>query len=122
MHILLADDQHSVRSALRLLLQQEADWGVVSEAVNAQELFDQVRVTAPDVVLLDWELPGLDSQIAVTALRELRPCLSIIALSGRPEARQPALDAGVEVFVSKGDPPEQVLAAVHSCAGAGRGR
>ena len=41
--------------------------------------------------------------------------LAIIALSGRLEARQAALDAGVDAFVSKGDPPERLLAAISTC-------
>jgi DNA-binding NarL/FixJ family response regulator len=43
------------------------------------------------------------------------PALQVVALSGRPEARQAALDAGVHAFVSKGDPPEVLLEAVRSC-------
>ncbi len=40
---------------------------------------------------------------------------AVVALSGRPEARQAALDAGVDAFVSKGDPPELLLKAMDKC-------
>jgi DNA-binding NarL/FixJ family response regulator len=113
--ILLADDQPQVRSALRLLLEQQRDLHVLGEAVDAQGVLDWVRARRPDLVLLDWELPGLRRIGGLPALRALCPDLHIVVLSGRPEARQKALDAGADAFVSKGDPPERLLAAVDCC-------
>ena len=73
------------------------------------------RAKTTHLVLLDWELPGLEADGLLPTLRELCPRLKVIALSGRPEARHAALDAGVDAFVSKGDPPERLLAAVNDC-------
>ena len=115
MRVLLADDQSKVRSALRLLLEQEPELSGVGEATDADELLAQVGTFRPDIVLLDWELPGLQAPDMLSALRALCPYLKVIALSGRPEARQAALAAGADAFVSKGDPPEQLLAAVNGC-------
>jgi len=120
MRVLLADDQANVRSALRLLLAQEPDLDMVGEATETEELLVQVEATCPDLVLLDWELPGTQAtarptdagQRLILALRACRPGLKIIALSVYPEARQAALAAGADSFVSKGDPPDQLLAAV----------
>jgi DNA-binding response OmpR family regulator len=64
------------------------------------------------LVLLGWELPGLPAVDSLLALRQIRSDLMVIALSGRPEARQVALDAGANAFVSKSDPPERLLAAI----------
>mgnify|MGYP006306362753 FL=1 len=111
MDVLLADDQAKVRSALRLVLEHQPDIDVLGEAVNATGLLDWVKAASPDVVLLDWELPGL-SRGVLGKLRALCPTLDIIALSGQPEARQAALAAGVDGFVSKGDPPEKLLTAI----------
>jgi DNA-binding NarL/FixJ family response regulator len=113
--ILLADDQPQVRSAVRLLLEQQPDLHVLGETMDAQGVLDWVSATSPDLVLLDWELPGLQGGDALATLRALHPHLKMIALSGLPEARDAALAAGVDAFVSKGDPPEQLLAAVRSC-------
>ena len=115
MRVLLADDQSKVRSALRLLLDQEPELSVVGEATEADELLAQVGTACPDIVLLDWELPGLSRHDLLSTLRARCPHLKVIALSGRPEARQAALAAGADAFVSKGDPPEQLLAAVNDC-------
>ena len=108
MRILLADDQQKVRSALRFLLDQEEGLCVVAEALDAQELIARVTATSPDLVLLDWELPGLKKG-TLSVLRKIRPGLCVIALSGRPEAREVALAAGADAFVSKVGPPEQLL-------------
>jgi len=115
MYVLIADDQSRVRSALRLLLEQEPGIQVLGEAVDTTGLLDRVKAACPDLVLLDWELPGLEEDSLLPTLRELCPRLSVIALSVRPEARRAALDAGVDAFVSKGDPPQRLLAAVNDC-------
>jgi len=115
MRVLLADDQSKVRSALRLVLEQQPGVSILGEAVDITGLLDWMKATCPDLVLLDWELPGFETDRLLLTLRELCPCLAVIALSGRAEARQAALDAGVDAFVSKGDPPERLLAAVNDC-------
>ena len=115
MRIMLADDQPKVRFALRVLLERQPGLKVTSEATHTEELLAQLEKTCPDLLLLDWELPGLKTDDLMSSLRALYPDLLIIALSGRSEARGPALEAGVDDFVSKADPPEQLLAAVSNC-------
>jgi DNA-binding NarL/FixJ family response regulator len=112
---MVADDQAWVRSALHLLLEQEPGLTIVTEVVEAEGLLAQVERTCPDVLLIDWELPGLQVPDAVTSLRAVCPHLSVIALSGLPEAREAALSAEVDAFVSKGDPPERLLEGVNAC-------
>jgi CheY-like chemotaxis protein len=60
-------------------------------------------------------LPGLSAIAVVSKLRDYRHGLRVIALSGRPEAGQAALEAGADAFVSKGDPPEALIAAINVC-------
>jgi len=117
MRILLVDDQSKIRSAVRLLLEQEDGMTIVGEVTKAEDLMTQVEATCPDVALLDWELPGLQATGLSAAsvprlLSEFRthcPSLRVVALSGRPEARQVALMAGADAFVSKGDYAECLL-------------
>lgn len=112
MRVLLADDQTSVRSALRLALQQEPDLQVVGEAAEATGLLLAAATQAPDLLLLDWELPGLPMVQLLRLLKVERPSLKILAMSSLPEAEQPALDAGAGAFLSKSEPPQRVLALV----------
>lgn len=115
MRVLLADDQAQVRSALRLLLEQEPELTVVGEAGDSNQLLTVAQATSPELVLVDWSLPGMPAGDLLCTLPEACPNLRLIALSGRPEARRAALSAGVDAFVSKTDPPERLLAAVCIC-------
>jgi DNA-binding NarL/FixJ family response regulator len=115
MRILLADDQPKVRFAMRVLLDRQPGLQIVGEVAHANSLLAQAEAACPDLVLLDWELPGLLATDLLVALRGSCPELSVIALSGRPEARQTALNAGVDAFVSKIEPPEQLLSAIADC-------
>ncbi len=112
MHIVIADDHCEVRFALRVTLEREPGFKTVTEALDAADLICQVQDLHPDMVLLDWELEGMAGAETFCGLRKLCPHLFIIALSGKEEARQAALQAGANEFVSKADPPDQLLAAI----------
>jgi DNA-binding NarL/FixJ family response regulator len=114
MRILLADDQPQVRFALRVLLEQQPGLAIVGEATDGNGLLKHVAMTLPDVILLGWELPGLRATDSLSHLRRIRPDVLVIALSVRSEARLAALSAGADAFVSKGDPPERLLAAIRT--------
>jgi DNA-binding NarL/FixJ family response regulator len=107
--VLLADDDAHVRSALRLLLEQEADVEVVGESDAAEQLVDDAKRVEAGVVLLDWDLPGLRTNGLLVKMRAELPLARLIALSGKPEQRLDALRAGVDAFVCKGDAPETLL-------------
>jgi DNA-binding NarL/FixJ family response regulator len=112
MRLLLADDQMNVRSALRLLLSQNDSLQIVGEAADATSLLQAVAQKHPDLVLLDWELPGLPPEQLLRLLWYERPSLKIIAMSSRPEAEPQALAAGIHAFLSKSQPPERVLSII----------
>jgi DNA-binding NarL/FixJ family response regulator len=121
LRVLIADDQPEVRNALRLLLDHEPGVEVVGEVASAGALSDQAPTLRPDIVLLDWELPGLERplQLGLVAAREHTPAAGhanhrprIVALSVWPERRLDALAAGADAFACKGDAPEQLLAAL----------
>ena len=113
LRIILADRQDTVRSAIRLLLEQEESLCVVGEAESADQLLSQIDCASPDMVLLDWDLPGLTGQELLETLLRLRPDISVIVLSGRPDVRRLALEAGAAAFVTKTEPPDRLLSAVY---------
>lgn len=113
MEILLAEEHGRVRRALRVLLEHRSGWSVIGEARNAVELLAQLQLRKPDLILLDWSLPGLTEVGSVAGLRGNRhQRYVVIALSGRPELRESALQAGANAFVSKIDPPDKLLEAI----------
>ncbi len=133
MRVLIADDKKTVRTALRRLLDEDASLSIVGEVVRAGDLIWHAQKTQPDLVLLDWELPGIcgdrrdanciaAQQIRQRFLRQLHALNSrpqIIALSCRPDDAQAALAAGVDVFVSKCAPTSQLCIALNAFAKTG---
>ena len=119
MRVLLADDQADLRSALRLLLEQEPGVELVGEVADVDTLLSQVEISHPDLLLLDWELPGLPADAGrrlLAVLHMCRPFLQVIVLSGRPESNRSALAAGADLFVSKTEPPDRLLAVLRGAA------
>lgn len=117
MRILLADDQEVVRRALRLLLEQETNCIIVGEVQDADELRAAVRRGSPDLILLDWELPGLETDRLLPVANGEGTLIRVIAMSSRPEAQTAARSAGVDACISKGRPAEEVLAAIYTVVG-----
>ncbi|MBN1188925.1 MAG: response regulator transcription factor [Dehalococcoidales bacterium] len=113
MRVVVADDQPDVRSALRLMIEEKSGIAQVSEASSAQELLAMVRSDCPDLVLLDFELPGTRPEELLKTLRLLCSDVNIIALSSRPQMKQIALGLGADDFVCKSDPPEMLLDAIN---------
>ena len=111
MYIILADDHYDVRQAFECLLCDEPDLHLAGEATNTTELLAQLSSACPDVVLLDWELPGRTADILIR-IREVCPDARVVAASVHPEACEEARQVGIHEFISKGDPPEIVMATV----------
>jgi DNA-binding NarL/FixJ family response regulator len=111
MQVIVADDEIKVRSALELLLEQELGLSVTVEAMDMDELLCQPASSDFELLLLDWELPGL-TPADLETLRSHHSHLQIIALSGRPDARPAALVAGVDAFVSKVASPDLLLTTI----------
>ena len=114
MDVLLADDQTKVRSALRLLLTQMEGVQIAAEACDATSVLQAVSQKQLDLVLFDWELPGLPPEQLLRLMWYERPYLRVVAMSSRPEAEKQAISAGVHTFLSKSEPPDRDLAIIQS--------
>lgn len=119
MRVLLADDEARVRMALRLLLEQEGQMEIAGEAEDVDGLLRETQVGQVDLILLDWELPGLRADRLFPLLRLATPKRSIVAMSGQPQARAEALASGADGFISKVDPAERVLSVIYEVLGRG---
>ena len=118
MRVFLANAEAEVRAALRLVFSQERDVCVAGEAQGTHGLLERIQAARPDLVFLDWELPGPPVADLIPALRAAPGGASgqpgVIVLSLRPEAEAAALNAGADVFFSKADPPERLLEALRT--------
>jgi two-component system response regulator DesR len=112
--VLLADDQALVRGALAALLSLEPDLEVVAEVGRGDEVVEAARRTAPDVALLDVEMPGGDGIAATTQLATEVPACRVLMVTtfGRPGYLRRAMEAGASGFVVKDTPARQLAEAV----------
>lgn len=114
--VLIADYEPDVRQALRLVCEETLALTVVAEASDCHELLTLFRIIQPDILLLEWELPGMQPSALMQILRARGACVmsdnmmsAIIVLGGRPEMRSEALGAQADGFVYKGDPPDELI-------------
>jgi two-component system, NarL family, response regulator DesR len=116
--LLVADDQELIRSALAALLDLEEDFSVVASVGRGDEIVAAAQATAPDVALLDIEMPGIDGLAAAAILAEQVPtCRSLIVTTfGRPGYLRRAMESGAYGFVVKDAPVEQLADAIRRVA------
>jgi DNA-binding NarL/FixJ family response regulator len=112
--LFLVDDHAVLRAGLRILLAQEADFSIVGEAANGQELLDQLSTTPADIVLLDLNMPVLNGVATAERLRADYPALRILMLSmvEEPLSIQQTLAAGAHGYILKNAPKEEVIAGI----------
>src|SRR5664280_1846414 len=101
--LLLADDEHLIRTALAALLGMEDDLDVIAQAASGPEAVAMARLHHPDVAVLDLQMPGLDGITVAEQLHtQLPDCATLIVTShGRPGHLKRALAAGVGGFLPK---------------------
>lgn len=80
--MLLADDHALFREGLKLLFTKDAGFQVVGEAQDLLGLRDLLRLTQPDLLLIDHHMPGGDSSAVVNHLKHTQPGLRIVFLTG----------------------------------------
>jgi DNA-binding NarL/FixJ family response regulator len=117
MRVLLTGDCMRGYSMLKWLLACDPELCVVGEVTEAEDLLAQVEQTRPNLVLLNWEMPGLPVTDLLVALRAICSPLKVIACSEREEVRREALSAGVSAFVNKEEPPHWLVNTLHLVGG-----
>lgn len=76
--ILIVDDNVMIRRGLRKLLQTHAGWEVCGEASNGEDAIQKSRELVPDVIVLDFLMPGLNGIEAATEIAEISPKIPIL--------------------------------------------
>jgi DNA-binding NarL/FixJ family response regulator len=116
--VLIVDDQRLVRAGLRMLCESTPDVEVVGEAADGAQALRLAAEVAPDVVLMDLRMPGLDGIEATRLFASSRPESKILVLTtfDDDEHLYPALTAGATGFLVKDTSPADLLDAVRRAA------
>jgi two-component system response regulator DesR len=112
--VLIAEDQAMVRGALASLLGLEPDIEVVGEVARGDEVVAAALAAAPDVALLDIEMPGSTGLDATVELLEAVPRCRVLILTtfGRPGYLRRAMASGASGFLLKDAPAGELAAAI----------
>ena len=120
--LVVADDESLTRGAVGALLGMESDFVVVGEAASGDEAIASVRQHRPDVVVLEFMMPGRDgaevSQWVAANAPDTR-CI-IVTRDARPRVLRSALMAGAAGFVSKSAPAAVLADVIRRVHGGGR--
>jgi len=111
LRVLIVDDERPARLRLRELLASEADVEVIGEAADGVEAVERIERDAPDVVLLDVEMPELDG-FGVLAALEDEQLPSVIFVTAFSHYAVRAFDAQALDYVTKPVSPERLAAAI----------
>jgi DNA-binding NarL/FixJ family response regulator len=112
--VLIVDDQEPFRSAARLVVELTDGFEVAGEAATGEEGIALVAELAPDLVLMDIKMPGMDGLDATRRIAADTPSTRVVVLStyAAEEYEHLAIEAGAIAFVSKSDlSPDELLAA-----------
>jgi len=116
--VLIADDQQLVRTGFAMILSTDSEIEVVAEATNGHEAVKLATSLAPEVVLMDIQMPGLNGIEATKRIvgdaRTADTRVLILTTFDLDEYVYDALRAGAAGFLLKDIPPEQLVAAVRT--------
>jgi two-component system response regulator DesR len=117
--ILLVEDNKVFREALELLLGLRADVDIVAAVGDGNEAVPAALEHRPDVVLMDYRLPGLDGVQATAAVREACPETAVVCLTASANAREieALYEAGAAACLTKDQELEDIVDAIKRAAG-----
>jgi two-component system, NarL family, response regulator DesR len=112
--VLLAEDQGMMRGALALLLAMEDDIEVVAQVEAGDRVLAAALENAPDIALLDIEMPGRTGLDVAGDLRVRLPACKVLILTtfARPGYLRRAMEAGASGFMIKDGPVEELAEAI----------
>lgn len=121
LRVVLADDHTTVREGLQLLFQLRGRIDVIREVSTGQEAIDAVRLLAPDVLVLDISMPGMNGVEVTQRVCSEHPSTAVVVFTRHAEEVfvQEIFSAGAIGYVLKQSPFDELLAAVQAAA-AGR--
>ena len=116
--VMIVDDNAAVREGLESILSANADITVVATAVNGEEAVDGVATHAPDVVLMDSQMPVMDGVEATRRIKRASPGVKILFLTVHSSHVPDGMEAGADAALLKDVGRHEILSAIRKLAGA----
>jgi DNA-binding NarL/FixJ family response regulator len=116
--IVLVEDNKVFREALELLLGLRSDMEVVASVPDGNDAGAVTARVRPDVVLMDYRLPGLDGVQATRAVKSAYPDAAVVCLTASANLRErdALIDAGAVGCLRKDDGLDAIVAAIRDAA------
>lgn len=113
--VMLVDDHDLVRFGIKSLLTNQVGIEVIDDASSGEECLDKCRISAPDVVLMDVNMPGIGGFEATHRLRKICPDTKIIIITVHSDGPLPKrlLEAGAVGYLTKGCEVKEMVDAIH---------
>jgi two-component system NarL family response regulator len=117
--VLLADDHQLFREALRSLLEKDPRLEIVAETGDGLDVIRLARETAPDIVCMDVNMPGLNGIETTRQVKASWPGIKVVALSAYCDQRYvlDMINAGALAYVTKAAASDELLRAIDSVSG-----
>lgn len=112
--VFIVEDHPVIRQSYTLILQREADINICGEADSGEAALLQIPQAVPDIVLVDFSLPGMNGLEFVQHLHKDHPALATIVISGHQDETFIAeiLAAGATHYIVKEEAPQSLIAAI----------
>ena len=119
--IIIADDHAIIRDGLKQIISFVPNMFVVSEAENGEQLLQQLRKLAADVLVLDMSMPGKSGLALIQQVKALKPDLPVLILSMYQESQYAvqAIRAGAAGYITKNTASAQLIEAIRKVASGG---
>jgi NarL family two-component system response regulator LiaR len=110
--VLLVDDHAVVRQGLASLLETTPDFGVIGEAADGARGIELARSLAPDIVVIDLLMPGVDGVTAIRSILTASPATSVVVLTSveDEDLALSAIEAGAHAYLLKSMSGDELLA------------
>jgi DNA-binding NarL/FixJ family response regulator len=119
--VVIADDHGVVRDGLAGVIAAQPDLDVVAAVENGAQAVESCRSSAPDVVLMDLEMPVLDGIEATRIIREEWPETAVLVLTSFSDVRRitAALNVGAAGYLLKDSSADDVVRGIRAAAAGG---
>ena len=116
--LLVVDDHPVVRDGLSSMFARDPEFEVLGEAADGTEAVRLARELAPDVILMDLRMPGMDGVTAITELVKTGVAARVLVLTTYDTDGYvlPAIEAGATGYLLKDAPRAELLRAVRAAA------